>query len=189
MSRRLRRQRLSPWVELLEIDTGPLDRPRTWHALGVPDYVVVLALFACGDVLLVRQYRPVLDAVTLELPAGMIDPGEAPLDAGSRETFEETGYRARAAHLLAPLAVDGARMLNRVHGVVALMEDDRAGPGEDGIEVGRMGWDRFAAAIRAGEVVNAPQVAVVAQALLDPAVARFLEGCGAAPPWRAMVAA
>jgi ADP-ribose pyrophosphatase len=47
-----------------------------------------------GQVLLVRQSRPAVGARILELPAGLIDPGEAPIDCARRELREETGYQA-----------------------------------------------------------------------------------------------
>jgi ADP-ribose pyrophosphatase len=59
--------------------------------------VVVLALEESGPeprVLLERQYRYAAEQFMLELPAGRIDPGESPLNAGKRELLEETGYTA-----------------------------------------------------------------------------------------------
>jgi ADP-ribose pyrophosphatase len=47
-----------------------------------------------GKVVLVRQWRQPLDAFTLELPSGGVDPGEDPRQAAERELFEETGFRA-----------------------------------------------------------------------------------------------
>src|ERR671936_2612240 len=47
-----------------------------------------------GQVLLVRQSRPAVDAALLELPAGLVDAGEAPIDCARRELTEETGYAA-----------------------------------------------------------------------------------------------
>ncbi len=43
-----------------------------------------------GFVLGVEQTRPAVDAVTWELPAGLIDPGETPREAAARELAEET---------------------------------------------------------------------------------------------------
>ena len=44
---------------------------------------------------LVKQYRPPLDAFTIELPAGLIDAGETPQQCAIRELKEETGYIAK----------------------------------------------------------------------------------------------
>jgi len=60
-----------------------------------PGSVVILPVDTAGPtprVLLERQYRHAADGVLWELPAGKIDPGEAPLAAAKRELKEETGY-------------------------------------------------------------------------------------------------
>lgn len=62
--------------------------------------VVVLAVDTSQSVddptiLLERQYRHAAGCFLLELPAGRIEPGEAPLAAAERELIEETGYRAQ----------------------------------------------------------------------------------------------
>ena len=43
---------------------------------------------------MVRQYRKPFDEVVLEIPAGKLEKGENPYDAGLRELCEETGYTA-----------------------------------------------------------------------------------------------
>jgi ADP-ribose pyrophosphatase len=55
--------------------------------------VAVVPIHA-GRVLLVRQYRIAAGRETLELPAGLLHPGEAPEEAAARELAEELGYRA-----------------------------------------------------------------------------------------------
>jgi ADP-ribose pyrophosphatase len=47
------------------------------------------------DLILIRQYRHAANQFLLELPAGRIEPNEAPLAAAKREMIEETGFRAR----------------------------------------------------------------------------------------------
>src|SRR5690606_19029682 len=60
-----------------------------------PGAVVILPLLEDGKVLLERQFRYPNNQVFIELPAGKIDPDEAPLDCAKRELREETGYSAR----------------------------------------------------------------------------------------------
>ena len=62
-----------------------------------PDAVAILALLNGGkgeapQTVLVRQFRPPVDAYTIELPAGLVDPHETPSEAAIRELKEETGY-------------------------------------------------------------------------------------------------
>lgn len=56
-----------------------------------PGGVVVLPLDRDGNVLCVRQFRYPFMEETLELPAGKLEPGEAPRPAALRELREETG--------------------------------------------------------------------------------------------------
>jgi len=63
--------------------------------------VGVLPFLDRRTVVLVRQFRYPVGEVTLELPAGKLDPGESRLACVKRELREETGYTARRIrHLL-----------------------------------------------------------------------------------------
>lgn len=55
--------------------------------------VVMIAVKEDDHVLLVKQYRPSVDVMTLEMPAGLIDPGETGAETAGRELLEETGHR------------------------------------------------------------------------------------------------
>lgn len=77
-------------------------RDKTFTVLDVPDWVQVLALTDEGRALLVRQFRFGSDGFSLELPGGVVERGQSPLEAGQRELREETGHTAdRWIHLAA----------------------------------------------------------------------------------------
>lgn len=86
-------------------DHDPPDHPpRKWDVASrttrtkstAVDAVVIFARLDFGDgdprILLVRQFRPPLAAVSVELPAGLIDEGESVTEAALRELKEETGF-------------------------------------------------------------------------------------------------
>lgn len=64
------------------------------------DWAVVVARTAEGDLIMVRQFRWGSDALSWELPGGIVDAGEDPVTAGLRELREETGYVAESGRLI-----------------------------------------------------------------------------------------
>ncbi len=68
---------------------------RKWEAVSrINDHgvVVVIPITENNELVLIRQFRAALDNYVIELPAGLIDPGEGIIEAGRRELIEETGY-------------------------------------------------------------------------------------------------
>jgi len=69
-------------------------REHQFMRLVSPGWVNVIPITETRDVVMVRQYRHGTRELTLEIPGGMVDPGETPIEAGARELLEETGYAA-----------------------------------------------------------------------------------------------
>jgi ADP-ribose pyrophosphatase len=80
--------------------------------------VAVLALTHDDRVVLTRQFRPGPSAIVLDLPGGIVDPGEDLHDAAARELHEETGYSCEAVEPAGSCWAFGASTWRR-HVVIA----------------------------------------------------------------------
>ena len=56
---------------------------------------MVFAVTENKKIIIISQYKHGAGEVVIELPAGLIDLGESPLEAGRRELLEETGFTAK----------------------------------------------------------------------------------------------
>jgi 8-oxo-dGTP pyrophosphatase MutT (NUDIX family) len=99
----------TPWFQVLATE-----EPNPHYAIQAPEFVCIVALTPARQLLLVRQYRAAVDAVTLELPAGHVEVGETPEQAARKELLEETGHQSESWVLLTKLSISPARYTNRV---------------------------------------------------------------------------
>jgi ADP-ribose pyrophosphatase len=107
--------RVSPWVRLVANEiVNASSVNETYHALAQADYVSIVARLADGRLPIVRQFRPAVGAETWELPAGLLEPGEAAELAAERELLEETGAVARKVVDLGTVFPDTGRLENRM---------------------------------------------------------------------------
>jgi ADP-ribose diphosphatase len=63
-----------------------------FYVIEAPDWINIVAVTDSDEVLLIKQYRHGIGTETVEIPGGVIDPGETPIEAAKRELLEETGY-------------------------------------------------------------------------------------------------
>ncbi len=83
---------------------GSDGKQRTWEAIeriNADGIVVIVPITTNNELILIRQFRPALDRYVIELPAGLVEPGEDIFDSCRRELIEETGYTADSFSLLA----------------------------------------------------------------------------------------
>ncbi len=83
------------------------------------EWAQVVPVTADERIVMIRQYRHGAECVTLEIPGGLVDPGETPAEAALRECREETGYAAPAVRPLGVLKPNPALFANHLHSFVA----------------------------------------------------------------------
>jgi ADP-ribose pyrophosphatase len=112
-----RSMKISPWVDVIarEVEFSPGEPTEVYHAVDQRDYLAIVARTPDRRFPIVRQYRPALEEFTWELPAGLVERGEDPVEACRRELLEETGYATRAIFPLGTAAACTGRLSNRIH--------------------------------------------------------------------------
>lgn len=132
------------------------DHPRV--IVTCSDWVNVLAYTGAGEVVLVRQWRAGVGHNTLELPGGIIDPGEDPAHAALRELAEETGYVGERAEPLGWTHPNPANLTNRCYSFLVRdarqVDAQRLDAGED-IQVVVLGREALREAILRQEFTHA----------------------------------
>ena len=79
-----------------------------YYVVELPNWANAVVVTPNNEIVLVKQYRYPVDAVTLELPGGVINDGEDPMFAALRETQEETGYTSNQIQLICKTAPNPA---------------------------------------------------------------------------------
>ncbi len=138
----------TPWFQLVSKRVG--DDPAPYYSLRMQDYVCVVALTP-AEIVLVRQYRPALERMTLELPSGHVEKNETPAEAARRELAEECGYQAADLKPLGTLLSDTGRNENRLW---CFLADELSTSGfvpEPGVERVLVATTRLSELIKQGE--------------------------------------
>ena len=79
-----------------------------YYVVELPNWANAVVVTSNNEIVLVKQYRYPVDAVTLELPGGVINDDEDPMLAALRETQEETGYTSNQIQLICKTAPNPA---------------------------------------------------------------------------------
>jgi ADP-ribose pyrophosphatase len=145
------------------VRTDTARSPRTgkehdFYVIESVDWVNVIPLTPDDQVVMVRQYRHGTRQISLEIPGGLVNPRDTPLDTAHKELLEETGYQAEEVTLIGTAhpqpAVFNNRHLTflatRMRKTAALDLDE----GED-IEVVLVPLSEIPRLIREGEITNA----------------------------------
>lgn len=162
--------KISPWVSVVEKGLRVGERVEVYHCLRQSDYVCVLAFGDDGRIPIVRQYRPAVEAVTLELPSGLSAQEEIGGHGACaiRELAEEVGLCPTAPiEVLGILMPDTGRLENKIFAYFCGKAVPVAGwTPEAGVERLWVTKSELADLVRGGEFGHALHLAVVALAMV-----------------------
>jgi ADP-ribose pyrophosphatase len=139
-----------------------------FYRIEAPDWAQVFAVAEDGRVMTIEQYKHGAGQTSLELPAGYLEPGEAPEISARRELLEETGLEAADWRFLGQFFVDGNRGLGATHVFLARQARQVAEPHREESEIMVQRWltlDVLRAAWLGGRIANMGTMAAVGLAL------------------------
>ncbi len=169
---------LTPWKILesryqfpkFRIDSCELPggKPYKAYVFEFDSWANVVALTKNNEVVLVKQYRHGVQEVLLELPGGVVDDGEKPLEGAKRELMEETGYSAGNIIEIGRIYPNPAIQQNTLYCYLAteveLTGEQHLDEAEE-IEVQLIPLDELVEMAAQGKFLHALHVAVLFQAL------------------------
>lgn len=92
----------------------------TFFVIESPDWANIVAVTKSHEVVLIEQFRHGVERMVLEIPGGMVDDGEDPRAAASRELIEETGYSPGRIICIGQSLPNPALQNNTIHHFLAL---------------------------------------------------------------------
>ena len=141
--------------------------------------VLIIPIVDNKTMVMVRVYRPIIDDITLEIPAGGKLEKETPQEAAMREFKEETGITINDNNrfqMLPPLVHTVRSPLLPYFFQVHLSEDEfnnRAAHDDEIASVERFEFDKVLNKIIKGEIFIGLQIAVITRYLLQNGIKSF----------------
>ena len=124
---------------IVTIKAGPVQCKRSgkqkdFYLFDFPDWVNVVALTPDRDIVMIKQFRYGSNRMEIEIPGGMINDKEPPVDAGCRELLEETGYAGSSARIIGRVCPNPAIQNNSCYTILVENSVKIAEPRQDDME-------------------------------------------------------
>lgn len=157
---------LRVWADHVRLPNG--HEIPDFYRIEMPDWAQIFAVSDEGRVMTIEHYKHGAGQLSLELPAGYIERGEAPETSARRELLEETGLEAAEWRPLGRFFVDGNRGCGATHVFLARRARQVAEPQREVSEIMVQRWmalDDLRAAWVSGGIGNLGTMAAVGLAL------------------------
>jgi ADP-ribose pyrophosphatase len=152
-------------IEQMEVKVGE----KGWHIYQVvrhPGGVGILPFHEDGSVTLIRQLRPAVNGIILEVPAGRLLPGEEPETCGLRELTEETGLMAGSLASLGVIYSSPGVFDESIHLFLAtgLSQEESSPEDYEDIETVRIPFTEAVRMARDGRIADGKTIAALIRA-------------------------
>lgn len=129
-----------------------------------PGAALIVPLLSKNKIILLRQYRPAIDAYIYELPAGTLDKNEKPAECARREIIEETGFSAgRLIYLGKIFPVPGySNECIKIYKAQALHKEERRAEKDEVIKSYVFTRAGIRKLFKAGKIVDAKTISALA---------------------------
>lgn len=149
-------------IEQMDAEIG-LKGHHTFQIIRHPGGAGVLPVHADGSVSLIRQLRPAVEKVLLEIPAGRLGDGEPPIECARRELLEETGLRTE---LMIPLGLIHSSPgvfdeIIHLYAALDLSEGQAEPEADEDIEVARLKYFDALEMVADGRINDAKTIAAL----------------------------
>lgn len=112
--------------EYVKVDKDDVILPRgreikDFYKVTIKDCAAIVAITPDNRIILKKEYRHCYGEELIEIPAGVLESGEDPLNAAKRVLQEETGYRSEKWTYLGKTVESSAKLTNFMY--IYLAED------------------------------------------------------------------
>lgn len=143
-------------VDTVRFPDGSVGELEMIRHRGASAVVPVLTDGGDPEILLIRQFRHAADGPIWEVPAGRLDPGEAPEACARRELIEEVGFEARRLDRLTTIYTSPGFTDERIHLFAArdLTPTPHNREPDEFIETHRLALSQALDMVGSGEIVD-----------------------------------
>ena len=159
--------------EFVKVDKDDVILPRgreisDFYKVTIKDCAAIVAIMPDNHIVLKKEYRHCYGEELIEVPAGVLENGEDPIQAAKRELEEETGYRSEKWTYLGKTVESSAKLTNYMY--IYLAEDcekvssQKLDYGED-IEVIEVEFEKAVEMIMNNEIICNSSIGAILKAV------------------------
>ncbi len=146
-------------LDLLEVEL-PNGKRAKRDIVRHPGGAFIVPINEKGEIYMVRQFRKPMEKISLEVPAGKLDPGEDPAVCAERELREETGLTAsKITHLLSTHTSPGfCDELLHMYVATGLQEGDACTDEDEFLSVEKIHVEKLLEMVLEGEITDSKTI-------------------------------